>query len=82
MFSNIIKYADSDNPIRLSVTADEGALMLECSNMVRMSTARPESNGIGLKTCIKIMEEMGGSLSYREEKGFFTVSVSIPCEKK
>ena len=82
LFSNIIKYADVDIPVGLSLTLDGDSLLFVCTNSVNKGERAPESNGIGLKTCIKIMEEMGGHLSYREENGRFTVEISIPCEKK
>ena len=81
LFSNIIKYADAKIPVELSLTLDGDILRFVCTNAVNNGENAPESNGIGLKTCIKIMEEMGGHLSYREENGRFTVEIFIPCEK-
>ena len=82
LFSNIIKYADAALPVELSLTLEGDILRFVCTNAVNNGENVPESNGIGLKTCIKIMEEMGGRLSHREENGRFTVEISIPCEKK
>lgn len=82
LFSNITKYADVEKPIRLSMALCEDVFTLTCSNIVRKNTDKPESNGIGLKTCVKIMEEMGGGLTYFEENDAFTVKIDIPCEKK
>ncbi len=82
LFSNITKYADVERPIRLSVTLCQDIFSVTCSNIVNKNTNKPESNGIGLKTCVKIMEEMGGGLTYYEENDAFTVKIDIPCEKK
>ena len=81
MFSNIIKYADPDNPIRVSASVDGDSFLLVCRNMITKDIAIPESNGIGLKTCAKIMEEMGGSFAHFEADGEFTVELAIPIEK-
>ncbi len=82
LFSNIIKYADADTPVRISITLEDGNLVFVCSNAVNKGENAPESNGIGLKTCVKIMEEMGGHLSYREDNGCFTVRIAIPYREK
>lgn len=82
LFSNIIKYADAGTPVALSFALEGDFLVFSCTNKVHIGENAHESNGIGLKTCIKIMEEMGGRLSHREEDGSFTVEILIPCEKK
>ena len=81
LFSNIIKYAEKESPIKLCLEAKNEKMTFVCSNTVKKGGDAPESNGIGLKTCIKIMEEMGGKLSYRESGRIFTVRIDIPCEK-
>ncbi len=81
MFSNIIKYAAHDYPIKVSATVDGDSFLIVCRNMITKDVAIPESNGIGLKTCAKIMEEMGGSFAHFESNGEFTVELSIPIEE-
>ena len=82
LFSNIIKYADDSSSVKLSFEKTDDALIVYCSNAMRKNTDNPESNGIGLKTCVKIMEEMGGSLSFGEADGCFTVKITVPYVKK
>ena len=81
IFSNIIKYADATSPITLGVEHREGILELYCKNKTRTDRDIPESNGIGLRTCAKMMEEMGGGLSYGEVDGIFTVTLALPTFK-
>ena len=81
IFSNITKYADIDSPVVIGIECDGEELCVNCSNCRRTDKHIPESNGIGLKTCSKIMEEMGGSLSYKEENRVFTVAIRKPVEK-
>ena len=78
IFSNIIKYADSTSPVLLGVERGEDTLGLYCQNKTRTDKDIPESNGIGLRTCAKMMEEMGGGLSYGEVDGIFTVALTLP----
>ena len=80
IFSNIIKYADTGSPILLGARSEGDSITFYCSNKTRTDKDIPESNGIGLRTCAKMMEEMGGGLSYGESDGIFTVSVTLPME--
>ncbi len=82
IFSNIIKYADADEPVSLSAECDGERITVVCKNGVRTDKDIPESNGIGLKTCVKMMQEMGGALEHFEQNGSFTVMLTLPAEKK
>ena len=82
IFSNTQKYADIDHPITLYSECDGDFLTLSCKNKVRRDKDIPESNGIGLKTCAKMMKEMGGELNVKETDGFFTVKITLPVEKQ
>jgi signal transduction histidine kinase len=61
---------------------DGERLILSCENKIRTDREIPESNGIGLRTCAKMMEEMGGKLSFASIEGRFTVTLTFPLEKK
>jgi len=81
IFSNIIKYADLSSPVVLGAKSGENTLTFYCENKTRTDKDIPESNGIGLRTCAKMMEEMGGSLFFGETDGVFTVAITLPvCE--
>ncbi len=82
IFSNIMKYADIGHPVCLGAVCGEDSITLSCKNKIRTDKDIPESNGIGLKTCAKMMEEMGGKISYEEKDGMFTASMTLPLEKK
>ncbi len=82
IFSNIIKYADPEHTVALTAECFEDVITLECKNRTRTDKDIPESNGIGLKTCIKMMQEMGGELEYLDKNGEFTVKLTLPLEKK
>ena len=81
IFSNIIKYADARSPIVLGARCSDDALTFYCENKVRTDKDIPESNGIGLRTCVKMMEEMGGKMSFGERNGTFAVALTFPLCK-
>lgn len=78
IFSNIGKYASEADPILLDAIADDNALVLTFENKTKQSCDESESNRIGIKTCIKIMEYMGGSFATEEIDGSFKVILKIP----
>ena len=78
IFSNIMKYADVNSPIWLGVKQDGDGLTFYCKNKTRTDKDMPESNGIGLRTCSKMMEEMGGRLSFGESNGVFEIAITLP----
>ena len=82
IFSNIIKYADVETAVELCSEYSDGKVTLSCKNKTRTDRDIPESNGIGLKTCMKMMEEMGGELKTEDCEGFFTVTISLPVENE
>ncbi len=81
IFSNIIKYADSGSPIVIGVSSSDESLTFYCENKTRVGEDRPESNGIGLRTCERMMEEMGGRITFGEADGIFNVSITLPAAK-
>ncbi len=78
VFSNIIKYADPAESVSIITDYDGIRLSLRFENAVRTDKNIPESNKIGLMTCKKMMQEMGGELSYEEKNGIFSVEMLIP----
>ena len=80
LFSNIVKYADPSSPVRFAAQETEDMLILSCTNSKKQGEERAESNGIGHKTCIRIMEEMGGSFEVGETDEIYTVTIKIVKE--
>jgi len=65
-------------PVVLGARHDGNTLAFFCENKRRTDRDIPESNGIGLRTCKKMMEEMGGGLTFGEVDGIFKVTVILP----
>ena len=80
IFSNVIKYADKNSALRVSAKVDdeEDSITIRMMNAVLTESRLVESNKIGLKTCEKICQDMGGSFSYTDEGQVFTVRLTIP----
>ena len=58
----------------------EEGLILNCTNAKKRDDDSAESNGIGHKTCIRIMEEMGGAFQIEETEELYTVKIVISKE--
>lgn len=82
IFSNIVKYADPSSPISFVSNETDDSLILICTNYKRLDEERAERNGIGHKTCIRIMEEMGGSFEIEETEETYTVKIQILKERR
>lgn len=82
VFSNIEKYADSTKPIYINMGFDDGKLRIRFENTIAHKDT--ESNGIGLKTCVKIMETLGGEFTIQndEEHNKFTSVISVLLKDK
>ena len=79
IFSNISKYADQNEPVLVSSDFDGACLKLCFENKIKADDDHAESNRIGIKTCIRIMEQLGGSFETRAENERFTVLLTIPA---
>ena len=80
--SNIKKYADRSRPIMVISELSGGRLSLCVSNYISRSMERVESTKIGLRTCRKIMEAMGGSFTVTSDSEHFAAELSIPAVEK
>lgn len=77
---NICKYADPEKPVGVVVTQEEGELLLCLSNTARKDPGRVESNRIGLRTCEKIMRQMGGHFTRTQEGDLFSITLTLPAK--
>ena len=82
IFSNISKYADADEPVKVYLRCVEDEVVLTFENKIRRDKSTTESNKIGLKTCVKMMEKMKGRLLFGVDGNVFTVSVFMRVEEE
>ncbi len=76
IFSNVNKYADKSTPVTVRTYSDGGEVFIEVSNGI--STNIAESSEIGIKTCQKIMEQMGGRFTTQKQNARFVATVVLP----
>jgi signal transduction histidine kinase len=78
LFSNLRKYADPAEHISILVQTEGHFLRLSVANRILTSTTRVESNKIGLKTCEKLLDAMGGSFSQSKTTDTFIAEMRLP----
>ena len=78
LVSNAKKYADPAAPIIFLAERKDGRLSVCVSNTVARNVSRVESTKIGLRTCQKIMEAMGGSFSTASDESHYMAEFSLP----
>lgn len=78
LFSNIRKYGDKREPVKVSVFWVENNLFVELSNAIRDDAGLVESNKIGLKTCEKLLSAMGGNFARHVVGNRFIARVILP----
>jgi signal transduction histidine kinase len=77
IFSNIHKYADKSEPIRIKASVLADLLTIEISNKIAKDISGTESNKIGLKTCSRLAEFILERFEYSEHDGVFTTRIVI-----
>lgn len=77
IFSNLEKYADASEPIKVCFELSDGYLTVSFTNKIKESDSIPESNHIGVKTCERIMGKLGGSFDTFETDGSYTVNIKL-----
>jgi His Kinase A (phosphoacceptor) domain./Histidine kinase-, DNA gyrase B-, and HSP90-like ATPase. len=82
IFSNIEKYADPNGQVQVIGTIQNHTLHIRISNEIRTDRVLVESTHIGLKTCQKIVEQMGGSFQSRNNSSHFEVSIAFSIKPK
>ena len=80
LFSNIRKYADPQRPIIIRIeNPSSSVLSISFSNDIKKDISKTERNRIGLKTCSKIAEQMGGRFTHLSEGSRFAAELSLPA---
>ena len=80
LVSNIKKYADKNRPVVMLTELADAYLSVCVSNTVRQDLERVESTKIGLRTCAKIMESMGGSFETQKDEEHFAAILKLPVK--
>lgn len=79
IFSNIKKYADMEKPVVVLCEIEDGKYISICiSNAKKKSANKVESTKIGLQTCRRIVEQLGGTFKTGGDDDHFTAEVILP----
>ena len=80
LISNVRKYADPARPVVICQQMIAGQLAVTIENYINPAKQRVESNRIGLQTCHKLVEVMGGEFHQARHEETFTVEVRLPLQ--
>lgn len=84
VFSNMGKYADISYPINIVTVLKDDRMTVEFSNRIRKDTEGAESNGIGLKTCVRLASLVADGFEYEKGEENFTcrlhLKIALPKE--
>lgn len=78
LFSNIEKYADISYPIIFSRNISDDRLIFECTNRIAKESKKVESNGIGLKNCVRLASLIADKFEYESDGENFVCRLIIP----
>lgn len=78
LYSNLLKYADPASPVEISFSRQGQTLHLNLRNQALPKADQPQSTGIGLATCRRILEIHSGSLRTGQECGIFSIEITLP----
>lgn len=77
IFSNISKYADKSNPIKIRYYIKDQNLIIIIQNKINTNLKTVSSTGIGLKTCTKIIEIHNGKLYTEKIDDSFIITIRL-----
>lgn len=75
--SNVKKYADTKTPITLRIYLNDNYLVIEQENRMREDNANVESNGIGMESIQKIVQQYNGTVNVDQSSEFFRITLQI-----
>lgn len=78
LFSNILKYGDKSNPVKLSLQMEKKKVKVRLFNTVKKDQDGIESNCIGLKSAEKMVELLEGEIYVFNETGVYSVQIILP----
>ena len=77
LFSNILKYGDKSEPVRICLTYNAQELKIVLKNRIKKEHSDIESNHIGLRSVEKMMVLLNGRMHYSEKEHEFAVQLTF-----
>lgn len=78
VFTNIDKYADESEPVKIRIYHDDENAVLSISNRIRKVPRKNESAKIGLISISSLMKRQGGASKTRISRDNFTIELKFP----
>lgn len=78
IFDNLVKYADRRTPVTVVAQREGNELILRFTNAIGQRNDKTSSTRIGVKTCVNMMQMMGGRFETTAEEGRFTATMTLP----
>jgi len=75
--SNVKKYAAPKSEITLRMFVQDTYLVIEQENRMRKDEAKVESNGIGMESIQKIVQQYNGTVNIEQSSEFFRITLQI-----
>ena len=82
IFSNLYKYADSSEPVEISVLRRDEAAVISFRNKIKKNTEGAESNGIGIKTCKRLAGFVLDGFEYKNDSEYYSTVLTIKMNKE
>lgn len=82
IFSNIYKYADTTEPIFISVAREEKRVRVVFKNKIKKNTEGAESNGIGIKTCKRLAEFVLDGFEIENDGEYYKTTLLIKMDSE
>ncbi|SDI12140.1 HAMP domain-containing protein [Pseudobutyrivibrio sp. 49] len=81
VFTNIDKYADEAEPVRIRIFHDNENAVLSITNKIRKEPRKNESAKIGLISISSLMKRQSGASKTRTSRDHFTLELKFPITK-
>lgn len=78
VFSNILRYADKNEPVSVRLVPNGDNLTASFQNKVRSDIDSYQGTGLGLKSCQSILEKYHGSITAEETGDVYYITINIP----
>lgn len=75
IYSNILKYADKREPVRIRLESDGNNVRVSVTNRINRTAVKVASTRIGLKSCRRLMARMNGTLKTSADANYYTVTI-------
>lgn len=85
IFSNLRKYADINESVIISTSCTDDKMIIEAKNKIATYHDEAESNGIGLKSCVRLAKLVADSFEYSSDGEYFiatlVLNIEMPSER-